>query len=139
MTTKTSLTVRYAETDQMGIVHHSVYPIWFEAARTDFLKQAGMSYSAMEASGLMTPLVEMHCRFKAPARYEDEVTVETRLEKMTYAKLVFAYKVHRNHDHRLLAEGSTIHACTDRSLKPVNVAKSFPELYTAINSLAEKE
>lgn len=56
MTTETNLIVRYAETDQMGIAHHSVYPIWFEAARTDFLKQAGMSYQSMERSGLLMPL-----------------------------------------------------------------------------------
>ena len=139
MTTETNLIVRYAETDQMGIVHHSVYPIWFEVARTDFLKQAGMSYSSMEKNGLLTPLAEMYCRFKAPAHYEDEIIVETTIEKMTYAKIIFAYKVYRKADHQLLAEGGTTHACTDKSLKPMNVAKSFPELYKAINNLVKKE
>nr|WP_243112263.1 thioesterase family protein [Ethanoligenens harbinense] len=123
----------------MGIVHHAVYPIWFEAARTDFLKQAGMSYSKMEADGLLLPLAEMHCRFKASAHYEDEIVVKTEIKKMTYAKVVFEYKVYREADRRLLVEGGTVHACTDRSLKPINVAKSFPELYQAIYTLSTKE
>lgn len=139
MITETRLTVRYAETDQMGIVHHSVYAVWLEAARTDFLKQSGMSYSKMEAEGFLLPLSEINLRFKNPARYEDEVIVQTKLVGMTYAKISFEYKVLRAADRLLLAEGCTTHACTGRSLKPVNTAKSFPELYKAINSLIEKE
>ena len=129
--------VRYAETDQMGIVHHSVYPIWFEAARTDFMKQAGISYQGMEKSGLLMPLTEMYCHFKAPTRYVDEIIVETTIEKMTYARIVFAYKAYRKADHQLLAEDGTTHACTDRSLKPINMAKSFPELYMALTGLKD--
>jgi acyl-CoA thioester hydrolase len=139
MTTETHLIVRYAETDQMGIVHHSVYPVWFEAARTDFLKQAGMSYSKMEADGFLLPLAEMHCRFKNPAHYEDEIIVQTIISKMTFAKVFFEYRVFKAADHQLLAEGGTLYACTGKSLKPVNLAKSFPELYKAINKLVEKE
>lgn len=135
MTSETQIIVRYAETDQMGIVHHSVYPIWFEAARTDFLKQAGMSYSEMEENGLLLPLAEMHCSFKSPAHYEDEIIVETTIEKMTYAKIAFGYEVYRRDDHMLLAVGGTTHACTGKSLKPINLAKSFPELYKTLTEL----
>jgi acyl-CoA thioester hydrolase len=139
MVTETHLIVRYAETDQMGIVHHSVYPVWFEAARTDFFKQTGMSYSKMEAKGLFLPLVEMHCRFKNPAHYEDELIIQTIISKMTFAKVFFEYRVFRADDHQLLAEGGTLHACTGRSLKPFNLAKNFPELYKTINKLVEKD
>jgi acyl-CoA thioester hydrolase len=139
MTTETQLIVRYAETDQMGIVHHSVYPVWFEAARTDFLKQAGISYSKMESEGFLLPLAEMHCQFKNPAHYEDEIIIQTKITKMTFVKLFFEYRVFKAADYQLLAEGGTTHACTSKSLKPVNLAKGSPELYKAINELVEKE
>lgn len=139
MITETKFIVRYAETDQMGVVHHSVYPIWFEAARTDLLLKAGLSYSQMEADGLMLPLAELRCRYKSPARYEDEVVVEAAISKLTYVRVFFDYKVYRAADRRLLAEGCTVHACTDKTLRPVNAAKAFPELYDAVKKLIEKD
>ncbi len=135
MFTETLLTVRYAETDQMGIVHHSVYPIWFEAARTDFLKQAGMSYSKMEADGFFLPLIELSCKYKSPAHYEEDIIVRTKISKMTYVKIEFSYQVIRECDNYLLSEGSTLHAFVNKSLKPVNFAKSSPELFKAISCL----
>ena len=84
MKTESSITVRYAETDKMGIVHHSAYPIWFEIGRTDFIKQAGMPYSVMEEKGIMTPLTELNCKYYLPAYYEDELTVETRVRRALY-------------------------------------------------------
>jgi len=73
---ETEIIVRYAETDRMGIVHHSNYPIWFEAARTDFIKNLGMSYSKIEERGFMLPLIELTCRYKGAARYEDRLIVK---------------------------------------------------------------
>lgn len=67
----TSIVVRYAETDQMGIVHHAVYPVWYEVARTELIRQIGIPYSQMEAMGVMTPLVELKSRYKGVTRYED--------------------------------------------------------------------
>lgn len=69
MKSRSRIIVRYAETDQMGVVHHAVYPVWYEVARTDFIKQVGMTYSQMEQMGIMLPLIELQCRYLLPAHY----------------------------------------------------------------------
>lgn len=79
MISKSKVTVRYAETDKMGIVHHSVYPIWYELARTDLSKQAGFPYSKMEEVGVMTPLVELNSKYYSPAYYDDNLIVTARV------------------------------------------------------------
>ena len=132
MHTETKLTVRYAETDQMGIAHHSNYPIWFEAGRTDFLKSMGMSYSGMEKSGVLLPLYEMHVRFLSPAKYEDEILVQASLQSVSRVRVVFSYQVLRAGDGRPLAAGETVHAFTDKELKPVNAQKAVPFVYSAL-------
>lgn len=137
MITETTLTVRYAETDQMGIVHHAVYPIWFEAARTDFLKQAGMSYSEMELSGFSLPLIELRCTYKSPAHYGEDIIVTTRIIKMTHVKVVFEYKVIQSESHLFLSEGATTHVWVNKLFKPVNLAKSSPKLFNAIKELCD--
>lgn len=93
MISKSKVIVRYAETDQMGIAHHSVYPIWFELARTDLAKQAGFPYSKMEQAGVMTPLVELQCKYRKPAHYEDELTVTATVSKLSGVKIEFYYEV----------------------------------------------
>lgn len=130
MKTETSLTVRYAETDKMGIVHHSNYPIWFEAGRTDFIKQTGVSYSDMEARGVMLPLYEVTCRFKHPAKYEDKITVVTSLKLLTRVRLVLSYQILNADTGILLATGETLHAFTDTDLRPINAEKAAPDIYT---------
>jgi len=74
LTSETRLVVRYAETDQMGIVHHSNYPVWFEAGRTDFIKGIGLPYSKIEEKGILLPLIELKCCYRGAARYEDEAS-----------------------------------------------------------------
>jgi acyl-CoA thioester hydrolase len=137
MTTSTKLTVRYAETDQMGIVHHSNYAVWFEAGRTDFIKKTGISYTDMEAGGVLLPLYEITCRFKKPARYEDEVTVITALKSLSRVRIVLSYRVIRDHDGTLLAEGETSHAFTDATLKPLNAERAVPDIYALLKSSEE--
>jgi acyl-CoA thioester hydrolase len=137
MTSKTRLTVRYAETDQMGIVHHSHYPVWFEAGRTDFLKKAGMSYTAVEAGGILLPLYEINCRYLSPAKYEDELTVVTRIKKLSRVRLILSYEVVRETDGALLAAGETMHAFTDASLRPLNAEKACPGLYALLRQALE--
>ena len=132
MRSETRLTVRYAETDQMGIVHHSNYPIWFEAGRTDFLKSMGMTYSAMEKSGVLLPLYEMHCQFKYPAKYEDEIVVQTSLKSVSRVRVTFFYQVIHAGDGLLLAIGETLHAFTDNELKPINAQKAIPFVFSAL-------
>ena len=93
MISQTKITVRYAETDQMGIVHHSVYPIWYEAARTEAIKKIGMTYSTLEKNGVMIPLVELNCRYIFPAEYEDVLTINVEIAKLTPARIVFNYQI----------------------------------------------
>ncbi len=127
MEVETRFVVRYAETDQMSIVHHSNYPIWFEAGRTDYLKKAGMSNSEIEAKGVLLPLSHMECTFKSPAKYEDEIIVKTSIKKMTCARVEFVYEVVNSKDKNLLASGTTTHAWTDKLLRPLNIEKRLPE------------
>ena len=127
MVSKTKIIARYAETDQMGIIHHSVYPVWYEAARTDFIKQAGMTYSEMEQAGVMLPLLELGCTYKSSAYYEDELTICTRVTKLTPSRIEFGYEVYRKH------------AWTTTSLKPINMKKHFPEILAIAQKAAEQE
>lgn len=134
MKTVTKLTVRYAETDKMGIVHHSNYPIWFEAGRTDFIKQAGISYSALESLGVLLPLYEVTCRFKSPALYEDEVAVITSLKALSCVRIILSYEVINVKTNALLATGETLHAFTGTSLKPINAQRVIPEVYAMLSA-----
>jgi len=133
MQTETTFTARYAETDQMGIVHHSNYTVWFEAGRTDFLKKAGASNTSIEARGVSLPLYGMNCRYKSPARYEDEIMIVTRLKQVSHIRLCFSYQVLNAADHKLLATGETMHAWTDRALKPVDAEKAVPDIYSMLS------
>jgi len=107
--------VRYAETDQMGVAHHASYLVWFEAGRTEFIRARGRSYAQVEADGWLLVVVEAHCRYHRPARYDDVLTIRTRLEAVRPATLVFGYEVIRAGSGDLLAEGSTVHATVDRT------------------------
>ena len=82
----TEVTVRYAETDCMGVVHHAVYPVWFEIARTDYIKAAGMSYAEMEKRGVMLPVTGISCRYRLPARYDDTLLIEARIRLYSHTK-----------------------------------------------------
>lgn len=139
MTTKTKLTVRYAETDQMAIVHHSNYPVWYEAGRTDFIKNMGMSYTEIEAQGILFPLLELHCKYIQAARYEDVVIIETTLTKLSVVKVEFSYKVYRESDGVLLNTGSTIHGMVTKELRPVHMKKEQPEIYQMMEKVLQKE
>jgi acyl-CoA thioester hydrolase len=121
--------VRYAETDQMGVVHHSNYLIWFELARTEFCIAKGFSYSRMESEDKVLMVVaEAYCRYKSPAFYEDELIVRTRIDEMRSRTLRFVYEVFRPSDEVLLAEGETLHILTDSDKK----VRSMPEKYRAL-------
>lgn len=135
---KTPIVVRYAETDQMGIVHHSNYAVWFEAARTDFIKQLKSSYSGIEKMGVLMPLTDLAVSFKRPARYEQTVTVETRVDQLTPARIVFAYEVY-NEEGALLARGTTHHAWTNLSLRPLNIVKKLPEVFKLLKNNAPED
>lgn len=136
MQVETKLIARYSETDQMGIIHHSNYAVWFEAGRTDFLKKAGIPNKEIEEQGFLLPLYEMNCKFKSPARYEDEIIVKTKLEYIGKVRIVFSYQVLNAKDGSVLTTGETKHAWTNKSLKPVNAQLLIPDIY---NVLCEEE
>lgn len=133
---ETVLKVKYAEIDRMSIAHHSNYPIWFEEGRTDYFKELGVSYSEIENNGILLPLTDLVCKYKNPARYEDIITIKTKIIKITCARVIFSYNMFNTQNSLVLAEGETRHAWTDKDLKPVNIIKRMPELYKLMKEAA---
>ncbi|UCG49420.1 MAG: acyl-CoA thioesterase [Phycisphaerales bacterium] len=104
---------RYAETDRGGVVHHSVYPVWFEMGRTELLRANGVAYKDLEAAGIFFVVADLHIKYRRPALYDDELELETTSSKVTAAKVEHTYKLVRRRDGLLLAEGSSVLACID--------------------------
>ncbi len=124
--TETKLRVRYAETDKMGVVYHSNYIIWFEVGRVEMLRSFGFTYKQMEGEDdTVLPVVEVRCRFKAPALYDDEILVRTHLRNVRDSLIHFGYELLRAEDRTLLAEGETVHLVVDSA----GNRKPFPEKY----------
>ena len=125
---ETEIRVRYAETDQMGIVHNSNYLIWFEVGRSEFCRARGFSYKEMEEKdNALMVVAESYCRYKSPAYYEDLLTVRTRVEEIRSRSLRFLYEIYRATDDALLAEGETLHVVTDRNKKICSLPKSYKD------------
>ena len=122
---ETEIRVRYAETDKMGIVHHSNYLVWFEAGRSDFCRDRGFSYKEMESDGLLMLVAESYLRYKAPAFYEDVLIIRTKVADIRSRSIRFVYEVFRPEDEMVLAEGETTHLVTDAEKK----IKVIPEIY----------
>lgn len=115
--------VRYVETDQMGVVHHSVYFHWMEVGRTDYLRNRGLSYAKMEEMGIRMPVTEASAEFMASAKYDDELAVRTSLESCSPISFTFRYEIVRAGDGKLLARGMTRHIATDGRNRPRRVPK----------------
>jgi acyl-CoA thioester hydrolase len=120
--------VRYAETDKMGIVYYAHYLVWFEIGRTDWLRETGWTYRAMEDEGLALPVIEAHCEYRAGARYDDELEIRTRARLVSAVRLAFDYDVVRRADAVVIATGHTVHAAVDRSGRPVRLPARVREL-----------
>lgn len=110
---ETKLRVRYAETDAMGIVHHSSYVVWFEAGRSDWMRLTGRGYADFERDGYFLPVTELTARYLAPLRYDDVATVRTWIGELRSRQVRFAYEV-RDEAGRLCATGGSAHICTTR-------------------------
>jgi acyl-CoA thioester hydrolase len=128
----TPVRVRYAETDQMGIVYYANYFVWFEIGRVELLRSLGLAYSQMESKErCILPVVESHCRYRAPARYDDEIFIETRPALLRGSVIKFAYRILRKNpddaEPTLLAEGETVHVVCDAQLNK----KEIPERYAS--------
>lgn len=114
---ETSLRVRYAETDKMGVVYHAHYVVWFEVGRTEYCRAAGLPYRAMEEAGLLILVTEAACRYRQPARYDDALTVRASMTELGSRGCAFAYEIVRGEDG-VLCDGSTRHVFADLSGKP---------------------
>lgn len=121
-----TLLVRYGETDQMGVVHHANYLLYFEEARTRFLAQLGQPYGELEKQGIALPVRKIDLRFRSPAHYEDELNVRVEVDRMTPASVRFAYRIERPSDGTLIATGMTELACIDMRANP-RKARVMPE------------
>jgi len=132
MISQTKIKVRYVETDQMGIVHHSNYFNWFEVGRTEFFNQIGLSYKEIESSGIVLPLINANCNYKIPAKYEDELIIQTRIEEVKFAKSKLVYEVIRITDNKVLATGYTVHAFANKLFKPINLKRTNEKLYNIL-------
>lgn len=132
---RTELTVRYAETDAQGIVHHANYLIWFEEGRSEFLRQQGFCYSDLEKAGHYVVVAEAEIRYRAPAFYEDRLIVETALCRMGRKLLEFRYKIFGPRD-RLLVEGRTLHMVLGHDRRPASLPREFIErLQSAVDEV----
>jgi|SRR5580700_7794119 acyl-CoA thioester hydrolase len=128
---ETRVRVRYAETDQMGVVYHSNYLIWFEVGRVEFIRQLGLNYKQMEEEGCGIAVVDVHARFKTPARYDDELIIETRLLAARGAVVKFGYRILRVGDGALLCEGETMHVCVGKDMKKMCLPPKYAERFAA--------
>jgi acyl-CoA thioester hydrolase len=128
VTGETRIRVRYAETDQMGVVYHSNFIIWFEVGRVELLRSLGFSYRDMEREDdCHIAVVDVRCRYKAPARYDDQIVIRTRLRNMRDSLLHFTYELTRAADGTLLAEGETTHIVVNANFEK----RALPEKYRA--------
>jgi acyl-CoA thioester hydrolase len=137
---ETQIRVRYAETDKMGIVHHSNYLVWFELGRSEFCRSRGFSYLEMEEKeNALMVVAEAYCRYKSPAHYEDELIIRTRVEELRSRSLRFVYEVFRPSDERLIAEGETLHVVTDTSKKVRSLPQTYKDLLLQDESEVDDE
>ena len=126
---ETRVRVRYAETDQMGVVYHANYLVWFEVGRVELMRQRGLDYKHMEIEeGCGIAVVEATARYKAPARYDDELIVETAVLQVRGPVVRFGYRILRAEDRLLLCEGETRHVVVGRDMR----RRSMPKKYAAI-------
>ena len=129
---ETKLRVRYAETDQMGVVYHSNHLIWFEVGRVELLRQLGFSYRDMEREdGRFIAVAEAKCRYRAPVYYDEEVLIRTRLHTVRESVIKFSYELTRANNGMLLAEGETTHIVTDSTMKVAALPDKYLRAFRA--------
>jgi acyl-CoA thioester hydrolase len=127
---ETRIRVRYAETDQMGVVYHSNHLIWFEVGRVELLRQMGFSYRDMEREdGRCIAVAEVKCRYRAPVYYDEEIVVRTRLRTVRESVVIFTYELIRPAGETILAEGETTHVVTDSNMKTAPLPEKYLQAF----------
>ena len=139
MISTTNLTVRYAETDKMGVVYHTNYGIWYEIARTKYIKDLGYSYSDMEKAGIMIPVINLNIKYISPTYYDDNIIIKTIVTKLSSAKIEFSYSAYRNNIKSPVNTGISIHAFVDNNMRLINLKKISPKIYLSIKDSIDKE
>ena len=130
---ETRIRVRYAETDQMGVVYHANHFIWFEVGRVELLRQLGFSYKDMEREdGCFIAVVDAQCRYQAPVHYDDEVVVRTYLKHVREKVIRFGYELRSAETGDLLAEGETTHIVADARMKPRRLPVKYMKVFRAV-------
>jgi acyl-CoA thioester hydrolase len=129
---ETRIRVRYAETDQMGVVYHANHFIWFEVGRVELLRQLGFSYKDMETQDdCFIAVVDARCRYKAPVHYDDEVVVRTYLKHVREKVIHFGYELLSAEGRRALAEGETTHIVANAQMKPRRLPEKYMKVFRA--------
>lgn len=121
--------VRYAETDQMGVVYHGNYFAWFEVGRVELLRQLGWSYKTLEADGIGLPVIEATCQYRHPARYDDELEIRTTGRLVSPVRVEFTYELVRLVDGRVLATAVTRHVPVTREGRPCRLPVALREMF----------
>ncbi len=127
--------VRYAETDAMGIAHHSSYVVWMEMGRTEFMRAHGFTYRELEDMGVLLPVIELNVRYRQAARYDDQLRISTWVEELSRTRIRLAYRIERAPDGQLLAEGFTLHAFMGREGRPLMITR-YPEAWARLRAMA---
>lgn len=117
--------VRYAETDQMGVAYYANYLVWFEVGRSEFCRERGFRYADLEALGYKLVVVDVHCRYRSSARYDETVIVRTRLKDSNKRMITFGYQILRKDQEEVIAEGETQHICVDSNGKTKSLPVKF--------------
>jgi acyl-CoA thioester hydrolase len=125
----TTVRVRYAETDRMGVVYYAHYFVWFEVARADLLRALGWTYRELEETGVFLPVIEAQCEYRRPARYDDEVEVRTEGRVSSPIRMEFSYAVGLKGRADVVAVGRTMHAALDRQGKPCRLPARIREAF----------
>lgn len=125
----TVLRVRYAETDQMGVVYYANYLVWFEVGRCEWLRAHGTTYDAIERGGVVLPVIDVRCEYRLPLRYDEEVEIRTRAVLLSPVRAEFRYEVVRRRDGATTAAGRTMHAAVDRRGRPTRLPADIRSLF----------
>jgi acyl-CoA thioester hydrolase len=136
---KSEIQVRYAETDQMGVVYHSNYLVWFEIGRTQLIEDLGFSYAGMEEQGILSPVLDIHASYKKPVRYGQKAVIHTWIEKYDGLRVVYGYEIY-DEQQDLCVTGISSHICVKReNFRPISIKKYFPDWDKAYRMAKKQE
>ncbi|WP_240375448.1 acyl-CoA thioesterase [Bacillus piscicola] len=131
LTAETNIEVRYAETDQMGVVHHANYIVWCELGRTALIRELGFDYSVLEKEGILSPVINVNLDYKHPTHYGESVTLFTWIDQYNGIRVVYGYEV-LNESGVSCASGTSSHVCVKKdSFRPFSIKKHLPEWHEA--------